>query len=181
MRQNALRSSIKSLNAENVVIRCVETKHRAHIDQMPGRMSIDKTAHGNPPIIANDRMRPTYTLCSYEGNGRNEGASKAIWLRRYLSSALNYLYLQFRVPIENSENSRISKPLPSQCSRSLVHGGVQFLTDSAEDNFSPPSTNLTWQFTLNDLFLNDHEINISNLVVEFIKIEQKTTALSIFK
>ena len=39
------------------------TKHRAHIDQMPGRMSIDKTAHGNPPIIANDRMRPTCILC----------------------------------------------------------------------------------------------------------------------
>ena len=58
MRQNALRSSIKSLNAETL---SYPIKHRAHIDQMPGRMSNDKTAHGNPPIIANDRMHPTWT------------------------------------------------------------------------------------------------------------------------
>ena len=59
MRQNALRSSIKSLNAETLRY---PIKHRAHhIDQMPGRMSMDKSAHGNPPIIANDRMRPTYS------------------------------------------------------------------------------------------------------------------------
>ena len=56
MRQNALHSSIKSLIAETF---SYPIKQRANIDKMPGRMSIDKTAHGNPPIIANDRMRPT--------------------------------------------------------------------------------------------------------------------------
>ena len=63
MRQNALRSSIKSLNAETF---SYPIKQRAHIDQMPGRMSIDKTAHGNPPIIANDRMRPTITCNNFD-------------------------------------------------------------------------------------------------------------------